>query len=437
MSVRVARTAVAMPVLSSAIRPGRSLPNQVSRVAVASASGRARWLSLSSTPKKLASVAELVVLEVRVALAGDDQRVEVAALLDAGAVAERGLEERDVEAHRVADEQRVAHEVERLAGGLGRGRGALDVLVGDAVHLVADDRPARVHEGGPAVGDLAALDADRGDLDEVGHLRVRAGGLDVDDDELGARLRQLGEREHGVGGGLEVRQALGLADLLAQLLLEVDERRDRPVGEHDRLGHHVLGQDLDARLDHHDRVAGAGDDEVELRLDELARGRVEDELAVDVADVDGADRALERDLADRQRRGRGDRAEDVELVLVVRREGRDDDLDVVLVALGEQRADRAVGEARRERRGLGGAALALDEAAGDLAGRVHPLLEVDGEREEVETGAGLGAVRGPEDHRVAVAGGDGAAGVAGETAGLEDQLTAAELDLERGGSGHV
>ena len=243
-------------------------------------------------------------------------------------------------------------------------------------------------------------------------------------------------RTESVAGSRYGRR-LALPTFSRSSLLEVDERGDRPVGEHDRLGHHVLGQDLDARLDHHDRVAGAGDDQVELRLDELARRRVEDELAVDVADVHGADRALERDLADRQRGGRGDRPEDVELVLVVRREGRDDDLDVVLVALGEERADRPVGEARRERRRLGGAALALDEAAGDLAGRVHPLLEVDGEREEVETGAGLGAVRGPEDHRVAVAGGDGAAGVPGQAAGLQDQLTAAELDLERGGGGHV
>ena len=86
---------------------------------------------------------ELVVLEIRVALAGDDQRVEVPALRDAGAVAEGLLEERDVEADGVADERRVPDELERLAGGLGRARGALDVLVGDAVHLVADDRCGR------------------------------------------------------------------------------------------------------------------------------------------------------------------------------------------------------------------------------------------------------------------------------------------------------
>ena len=236
--------------------------------------------------------------------------------------------------------------------------------------------------------------------------------------------------------GLEVRETLGLADELPELLLEVDERRDGAVAEEDGLGHDVLGEDLDARLDHHDGVAGAGDDEVELRVRELRVRRVEHELAVDPADAHGADGTLERDLADREGGGRGDGAEDVRVVLVVRREDGDDELDVVLVALGEERPDGAVGEARRERRGLGRAALALDEAAGDLARGVHPLLEVDRQREEVEAGAGLGAVRGPEDHRVAVAEGDGAAGEAGELAGLQDQLTTAELDLERGGSGH-
>ena len=356
--------------------------------------------------------------------------------LDARAVAEGLLEEPDVEADRMAHERGLADEVERLAGGLGGARRALDVLVGDAVHLVADDRAPGVDERRPAVGDLAALDPNGRDLDEVGHLGVGARGLDVDDDELAARLRQVGELEHGVGEGLEVRQALRLADEPVELLLEIDERDQRPVPEEDGLGHDVLGEDLDARLDHHDRVAGARDDEVELGVLELGVRRVEDVLAVDVADAHGGDRALERDLADRQGGGRGDGAEDVRVVLVVRRQDGDHDLDVVLVALGEQRADRAVREARGERGGLGRAALALDEPARDLAGGVHPLLEVDREREEVEPGAGLGAVGGPEDHRVAVAEGDRAAGEAGELAGLQREGATAELDLECGGSGH-
>jgi hypothetical protein len=216
--------------------------------------------------------------------------------------------------------------------------------------------------------------------------------------------------------GLEDRRELRLADRLAELLLDVDERLEGPVAEQDRLGHDVFGQELGARLDHHDRVARAGHDQVELRLLDLAVGRVDDELAVDPADPDGADRPGERDLADRQGGRGGDRADDVGLVLLVRREDRDDELDVVLVPLGEERPDRAVGQARGQRRSLRGARLTLDESARDLARGVHPLLELDREREEIEAGARIRAVGRAEDQGVAVADGDGAAGQTGELA---------------------
>ena len=298
------------------------------------------------------------------------------------------------------------------------------------MHLVADDRAARVDQGRPAVGDLAALDLDRGDLDEIGHLRVGAGRLDVDDDELVTGVDRLGEVEDRARARLEERLALGLAGRLAELLLDVDERLERAVAEQDGLGHDVFGQELGARLDHHDRVPGARDDEVELGLLELAVGRVDDELAIDPADADGADGARERDLADGQRGRGGDGAEHVRLVLLVGREDRDDELDVVLVALGEEGADRTVGQAGGEGRRLGRARLALDEAARDLARGVHPLLELDREREEVEAGAGVGPVGRAEHEGVAVADGDGTAGEAGELAGLDGQRSTTELRLE-------
>ena len=202
------------------------------------------------------------------------------------------------------------------------------------------------------------------------------------------------------------------------------------MAEQDRLGHDGFRQELGARLDHHDRVARAGDDQVELRVGELAVGRVDDELAADPTDADGADRARERDLADGQR-GRGrDRAEDVRLVLLVGREDRDDQLDVVLVALGEERADRAVGQAGGQGRRLGRARLALDEAARDLARGVHPLLELDREREEVEARARVGPIGRAEHQGVAVADCDRAARESGEFAGLDGQRTTTELRLE-------
>ena len=66
---------------------------------------------------------ELVVLEVRIALAGDRQGVEIAARLDVGAVGERRLDEGEVEADRVTDDLRVADELEGLLDGLGRASG--------------------------------------------------------------------------------------------------------------------------------------------------------------------------------------------------------------------------------------------------------------------------------------------------------------------------
>ena len=124
------------------------------------------------------------------------------------------------------------------------------------------------------------------------------------------------------------------------------------------------------------------------------------------------------------------------IVLLVGREDRDHELDVVLVALGEERPDRPVGLAGGQDGVLRRPRLALDEAARDLARGVHPLLEVDREREEVEAGPRLGAVGRAEHHGVAVADGDGAAGEPGELAGLDGQRATTELRLECLRHGH-
>ena len=107
----------------------------------------------------------------------------------------------------------------------------------------------------------------------------------------------------------------------------------------------------------------------------------------------------------------------------VGREHGADDLHLVAEALRPERPDRAVDHARGQDRALGRAALALEEAAGDLPGGVHPLLDVDREREEVRALARLrAALRGREDHRVAGADDDCAVGLLGELARLERDL---------------
>ena len=111
----------------------------------------------------------------------------------------------------------------------------------------------------------------------------------------------------------------------------------------------------------------------------------------------------------------------------VRREDGRDALHLVAVALRPERPDRAVDHARGQDRALGRAPFALEETAGDLPGGVHPLLDVDREREEIGALARLGApLGGREDHGVAGADDDCAVCLLGELAGLEGDVLAAD-----------
>ena len=111
--------------------------------------------------------------------------------------------------------------------------------------------------------------------------------------------------------------------------------------------------------------------------------RVDDELVLDAADAHGADRAVERDLAEVEGRRGAERGEHVVGVLEVDGQHGGHDVDLVHEALREQRPDGPVDLARREDGLLAGPRLALDEAAGDLAGGVVPLLDIDREGEEI------------------------------------------------------
>ena len=202
------------------------------------------------------------------------------------------------------------------------------------------------------------------------------------------------------------------------------------MAEGDGAEHDVLGQLLRLGFHHQHAFRGAGDHQVELAVFNLRGGRVEDVLAVVVADAGGGDRAEERDAGQRQRGRAADQGDDVGVVLQVVAEHGGDDLDLVAEALGEQRADRAVDQAGLQDLGLGRAAFALEEAAGDLAGGERLLLVVHGQREEILAGpGGFHADGGAQHDGVAVAGQHGAVGLAGDLAGFQDQLAAAPVEF--------
>ena len=285
---------------------------------------------------------------------------------------------------------------------------------GANLHAPGDVLLRRVHRqlGGQLV--LELLD-DRGALAQALRLEALPDGVAL-------RLLELG-RELLV-------EPLRLAHLAAQVLLRLAELADLLMREVERLEEHVLGHLVGAGLDHRQAVLRADDDQVERGLLEvLLVRRVEDELAVDAADAHGAHRAEERQRRDHQRRRRPVDAEDVVRRDEVGRQHGADHLHLVAEALRPERPDRAVDHAGRERRALGGAPLTLEEAAGDLAGRVGPLLDVDREREEVRAFARLRPADGRrEHHRVAGAHHDRPVRLLGELAGLEGDLLAADLD---------
>ena len=317
----------------------------------------------------------------------------------------------------------------------------------------------------------AGLDDDRADGDEIAAVDALAGVEDVPADDLAFELLEhAGDRLHRtLGIVLAVREevlhrlllhrgdgvlALGLARDrigLAQVLLDnaehllldrggvrkreitrllrgllgelddgLDHRLEVPVAEHHRAEHDLLGQLVSFRLDHQHGVLGAGDDEIELALLHLVDGRIEHVLVVGEADARAADRAHEGRAGERERGRRADHGDDVGVVLLVVRQHGDDHLGVAAPAVGEQRTDRTVDQARGQRVLLGRTALALEVAAGNAAGRVVLFGVVDGERQEVDAGLRrLGRDHGRDDGGLAVGGDDGAVGLTGDLAGFQ------------------
>ena len=96
-----------------------------------------------------------------------------------------------------------------------------------------------------------------------------------------------------------------------------------------------------------------------------------------------------------------------------------DHLGVTAPAIGEQRTDGAVDQARDQCLALGWTAFALEIAARDAARGVELLDVVAGERQEVDAFLRLlGGNDGCEQLALAIGGDDGAVGLAGNLAGF-------------------
>jgi hypothetical protein len=81
--------------------------------------------------------------------------------------------------------------------------------------------------------------------------------------------------------------------------------------------HDFLGEFIGFGFNHQHGVGGAGDDEVELGLFHLVDGRVDDVLAVNVADAGSTDGAEERGTGQTQGGGGANHCDHVRIVLEV------------------------------------------------------------------------------------------------------------------------
>ncbi len=264
---------------------------------------------------------------------------------------------------------------------------------------------------------------------EVVRRHLGLGGIDrlvtrhLVGDRVGAAQVLLDDAEHFLFQ-CRIVDSRELARLLGGLLGEIDDRLDHrlevTMAEHHSAEHDLLGKLLGLQLDHQHRVRRSGHDEVELAFGHLFQRRVEDVFVVGEADARGADRPLERRARQAKRGRRSDQREDVGIVLQVVRQRRHDHLRLVAPAVGEQRTDRAVDQARNQRFLFGRTAFALEVSARNAARRIILFLVVDGQRQEVDAFARLlGGDNCCQNLGLSVGGDDSAVGLARDLARLE------------------
>ena len=238
--------------------------------------------------------------------------------------------------------------------------------------------------------------------------------------DLGLRHRFHGGLEVGLylGGG---DGGLGFAHLLLHLDLQLAEFFKFGLGGFHGADQVGVGELMGSAFHHQDAVQRAADDHFHLGGQALFVGGVHYELAFELAHADSGHGAVPRDVGDHQGRGGRVDGHHVGVIDAVVGHHHVDHLRLGVEVIREQRAHGAVRKAGGEHFFFAGFALALEEAAGDLAGRVGALFVVAAERHELGRGV-LGLVglhRGGEHHGVPDADDHGAAGLLGDGPGLE------------------
>ena len=203
---------------------------------------------------------------------------------------------------------------------------------------------------------------------------------------------------------------------------------DYPLaGEPESSQHHFLRQFLGSPLHHHDRLPGAGYDQIELGGFKLVPGGIKHVIAIDVSHPHGGNLVAQRYLAQRHGRRDADEAEDVGRVLLVGAEHGHHYYHVVVVTVREQRPDRPVDQAGAEHFTVAGTPLALEKSARNLAPGESAFAVVDEQGQKVDTLFGVRAFYHSGQHRgLSVLKKSSPVGLFGHPAGFQREFPAAD-----------
>ena len=231
------------------------------------------------------------------------------------------------------------------------------------------------------------------------------------------RAKALTAADQVLGGLHQGQGALGLAGLLHQLFLQVDDLLAFLVGQLDGLKQDRFGFFLGPALDHDHGLAAGGHNQVQGAFFHLLEGGVDHQIALDPADPHAAEHVGHRDVGNGQGgRGGGD-GQNIRVVFLVGGDDRGVHLDFVEETVGKEGADGAVDEAGGEGFLGAGAAFALEPASRDAArgGGLLAVFHRQGEKILARHGL-LRPDHGHQHDRLAELGQNGSVGLLGHAA---------------------
>ena len=235
--------------------------------------------------------------------------------------------------------------------------------------------------------------------------------------------QRLGFFENVLRDDVKRDLALGLANARGQVLLCRNHRLNCLVAELERRVEVRFADFLGRAFKHHHVGFVADIDQVQVTVCHLAVNRVGHKLALHAAHADRSEGAGPGDVTDHQRGGRADDREHVGVVFAIGAEDDALDLDFVVPALGEERANGPVNEPRGEDFLFRRAALAFEITARELPGRRRLLPIIHRQRKELLALFGFGGADGGDnEHGFAQLDGDGAVCLFSEFSGFNDEL---------------